>query len=60
MTEDYRSTLLGVAWTLSSLSAVFVGLRYFCRIYYGHKLGWDDFWATVTLVRVQLHHTDKH
>ena len=52
--DDYTPQLLGVAWTFTSLSAICVFARFWCRTYGHTKLGWDDFWAAFSLVRSTL------
>ena len=48
--DDYSPLLLGLTWTFTCLSAVFVAGRFFCRLYRHIKIGWDDFWAAFSLV----------
>ena len=48
--DDYAPLLLGVAWTFTCLSALFVAARFCCRLRCHIELGWDDFWAGISLV----------
>lgn len=48
---DRGPLLLGVCWTLTSLSTVMVALRFYCRVNYQGRVWWDDFWMAVALVR---------
>jgi hypothetical protein len=47
---DRGPLLLGVCWTLTSLSTVMVALRFYCRVNYQGRVWWDDFWMAVALV----------
>jgi len=41
--SNYGPYLARVIWALTALSAIFLVLRIFCKLWRGRKLWWDDF-----------------
>lgn len=51
MTNDYRSTLVAVGWSLAALATIVVACRIYCRLILTNRKGWEDAFMVFAWVR---------
>lgn len=48
--RDRGSVILGVTWTLTLISIIFVSLRMYSRVRLVQRIWWDDWLAVIAIV----------
>jgi hypothetical protein len=52
--ENYAGRLLAATWLLTVFSAIFLGLRVYCKLFRGRRLWWDDHFLIASWVCTYL------